>query len=733
MNFGLKFSQLNGLIGDALDSIGYFFTNTFQLIGYKLILLLYKILIIPLFYILDFVQLLFRKFAGLNTVYVNGQGESGDIVLTLINNQTVQDVFWALMILAFVLLIIITIVALIRKETQAVDDKNRKTAKMVFKDVFRAMLNFFMVPVVAVLGIYMGNALLKSLDAATGGGDSTQISALIFKSCAYESNRARKNTSFATILAANKDTVGLGIISGNVDEIAEAIDAAFANGTTIKDGKQLAFSVTENGKEYFNKNKWTENPNALYLNAISNDKTYTSFSYYDADMVFYYYDLTSFNFLLAIIALIFAAYILLVTCLGLIKRIFKLVILLCISPPIVAISPLDNGSALNNWKKAFIGSTLSAYATVVTLNLTFMLIGPIQTINFFDPNGTSGIVGMGVGLANSFVQLLMICGALLFFKDFTKELSGLIGAEDAFGVGDSMAKTAVSKAAMAGGMAVGLAGAAKNKIQAKQAAKAAGGKKNLENNLKDAKGKTKEEQDKLEAMKASGASEQEIRAQMQKVDAANKVEKGLQAQSDTIKGYENKAKARFSQAGHAAMHLSTGGLDDAAKKAYGSTVNEKAVAEADKNIKSGKKQIKSLAKVRRHEKVKQFAAHPLQFTGNALASPWVNAGKSIANVSTKAFNTVATSFKTYANDVKTGYNQGKLDRQLNKAGYTDEQRQEWDKEASAREAHMNETASKTYQENKKAELMAKYGITEANKREKIGQMKAKSHQKKNKK
>lgn len=524
MNLTLKLSQLNGLIGDLFQYAGKFVQNLFNSIAGLLLIFLYQLLIAPFLLLADGIQLFFKKLAGLDTYYVNGQEQSGDIVLTLINNKTVQDVFWALLILGVILLIISTIVSLVKSETQAVDNKDRKSKNKIFSESIRALFNFFMVPVVAILGIFMGNALLKSLDKATNGGNTTRISTYIFRASAYEANRARRDSTFADDIRLNHFN-DMGVLKGsNQDEIAKAIDEAFINFTSI-DGKKFQFPSL---------NMFSDDSTYLFCLTLSTysvsgayaEKNY--FNVYDAPMVYYYYDLASFNFILGWIGIFFVIWVLFSTAIGLVKRIFKLTILLVVSPPIVAVSPLDNSSALGKWKKQFIGSALAAYSTVVTLNLMFLILGPVSQIELFK----FGPVGISSALLNNISTLVITIGALLFFKDFTKGFADMFGIDDAYGDGSKVVKDGAKKVTQGALMATGLVGGIANSIKASE-------------------------------MKRLGDTE-------------------------TAKKYQDMAKARFKQMGTSFGSLATNGVSDGVLKDVADSNKATGVGKAQEGLKGAK-------------------------------------------------------------------------------------------------------------------------------------------------
>ena len=190
-----------------------------------------------------------------------------------------------------------------------------------------------------------------------------------------------------------------------------------------------------------------------------------TFSIYNYGLVFYYYDLGfgSFSYFTSAIAMAFCAYTLLLTALGLIKRLFLLTTLFIVSPPICAIYPIDDGKALESWRKEFIKETLSAYSVVVVMNIFLSLLPLVRGIELF--SGSSDLKWLGsipgiTAIANYFARVLIVIGGLVFFKDASKTIAGIIGAGDASadGAGASGKLTSGVKRT-AGGLALG-AGAA---------------------------------------------------------------------------------------------------------------------------------------------------------------------------------------------------------------------------------------------------------------------------------
>lgn len=232
-----SFSMLNGLFDPVL--------NWFNALLYYVNVILYYIIVGGIGKICDMCQALFRKFAGLDGMSLNG--EEGDIVMQFINNGRVQQVFWAMVILAVVLIFITSFVAIIKTEF---DKNGNNNKRKVIGSALRGIVNFLIVPVVSIFGVIVGNALLKTLDGAlSSSGQQTLISNQMFVAGAYNANRVRiyegtgeNNVGYAKDSMAyyiTHDHYGdFGIFTDDTTGVvmqtaADKIDDAFANNLTI--------------------------------------------------------------------------------------------------------------------------------------------------------------------------------------------------------------------------------------------------------------------------------------------------------------------------------------------------------------------------------------------------------------------------------------------------------------------------------------------------------------------
>lgn len=515
----MGFANLSGqLLASFGEMIANFFSALLGLIGRGF----YTLTVCALGRVCDICQLLFRKFVGLDSVVYDNQVVEGDLVLRFINDPVIQNVFWALLIVAVLMLFIATFAAVIKTEF---NDKGDNNKRVVIKNAFRAIVNFLTVPVVCIFGLIVGNALLRAIDGATNINNQkntpTRLSSQVFVVGGYNANRVRKDAKYTfnngklSAVVYVEGSFGSGLVGNNVqgsdgyanfnifyDDIqksngltaAEKIDNAFMESLVIK-GSDLS-----GNQGVFN---WDNHPGVWgFLNddlsSLTNIGSEDSirFDIYNTSLVYYYYDLgfMSFDYISGLFALIICAYVFLITVLGLIKRLIMLIILFVISPPICAIYPLDGGTALKEWRKKFIGQALSGYAAVVVMNLFFTLLPMLMKINLFTDNDVTHNMaiqfltadGANLQYLNQFSRSLIIIAALLFVRESIALLSNIIGADDATKSGADNAKSMTKNLTRAAAGAALTAGV--GVTAAKVAGKAViGAGKGVANFAKDAK------------------------------------------------------------------------------------------------------------------------------------------------------------------------------------------------------------------------------------------------------
>ena len=174
-----------------------------------------------------------------------------------------------------------------------------------------------------------------------------------------------------------------------------------------------------------------------------------NFSKYNVGLVWYYYNLWKFNFIVGFGAVftIFGMFISII--IGLMIRLIKGIIYFLVYPATLGLAGLDNFSAFKSWRKEFIKLSLSAFGSIIGMNLFFLVLPYLQTITFFN-----------IELLDNIISVIMMITGIVIVKDIMGFISGFVGGGDVMADGDKN-KGAVGKSLMkAGTAAVAIGGGA---------------------------------------------------------------------------------------------------------------------------------------------------------------------------------------------------------------------------------------------------------------------------------
>ena len=110
---------------------------------------------------------------------------------------------------------------------------------------------------------------------------------------------------------------------------------------------------------------------------------------YDFDQVKKDFRVDEIDYLMVIIAACFFGYQMIMICMNTIGRIFNMIMLYLIAPPVIAASPLDGDGKLKQWTTAFLVQSLSIFATLMAMRLITLMIPIIYSGNLelFDNSG----------------------------------------------------------------------------------------------------------------------------------------------------------------------------------------------------------------------------------------------------------------------------------------------------------------------------------------------------------
>lgn len=414
-----------------------------------------------LFKMIDILQDVFRKLAGLEPVYISNGGlvgtggEQDNVILSLLTNSRVIEILITMTLFAVALLIIATIVQLIRVEYTTEGAKNSKGS--ILGLAIKSLGMFLLVPFLCVVGVGISTTLLKAVDSATAAGGATSISGSLFLAGASESSPLR---------SGERDYVSEGYLDGGDGAYYKIADDGYAKKEKLFGGNVdlfVVFGVTRSGDEQQQKATLANAIDSAFArsaaDAVEMKEEYQfggfkegeMFNYSNLKAVRYFYNFGDMNFIVLYIGAGFALVCLFKACFGLVMRMYKIVALFIISPGVLALQPLDGGNAYKGWRKNFIGSVLGAYGIVISLNLFFFLISVINTIKLFPERNALEILAYGP--VNFWIKAVFTLVGLLMINDLSAQISGYLGADDSLKQGEAMAKNVGGTVSKYGGMA----------------------------------------------------------------------------------------------------------------------------------------------------------------------------------------------------------------------------------------------------------------------------------------
>ncbi len=443
------------------------------------------------FKLLDMLQNVFRKLAGLGTVYADGE-EVNDIVTYVLKSDVIVDVLVSVAVFALGLVILGSIVQMIRLEYTTEGSKNSK--EQVFSKALKSLLMFVLIPIVCLVGIRLSNYLLQAIDYATAPNGASTVSGSIFSASGSEASKIADKDNIQSVIditdlfgtigkdkdyanaIADPDSVNGKMIVKNFGENFASVsctdDSKSQESARQKLAKKVAekFTMASNDDEGTIKvGKKLSEITGLPATAYDNTKLSknTTLSYLSIDAVSYFYNTGNFNYIMMYLSCFLCLKALFTASMGMIARIYKLTAYFIISPAVIGLQPLDNGSAYGKWRGEFISNVLSCYGFIVALNLYFSIVTVLQTIELWQGAWAFGL--------NYFVQLLFVVTGATMINDLAGKLGSFIGGGNVMADGESATKAVgaemgkIGKLGVAGmNMVGGVAGGIANKIKGKQ-------------------------------------------------------------------------------------------------------------------------------------------------------------------------------------------------------------------------------------------------------------------------
>ncbi len=405
-----------------------------ELVGQLISLILYGICV-DFLKIVDFIQKMFYKLCGLGSYWVNGvEMKETDPLISIITDKSVLQVLLALTLVAVAMVIVATIIQVLRTEFSTEGSKNTKG--QVFGQAIKALVMFAIVPICCGGGILITNALLQAVNTATSLGAESSVGGAVYVASTYSANHIRNG---GTIESITQSTNGNYVIKVK----------GFSSFMSITKEKEYECTISGEAVSYLGGASLSVDQNNRDEIAQKIDNAFRSgyISFDNKSVANTFYDVGNINFVTFLGGGLLAAYTMLMASFGMIMRMYKAAVLFVISPAMSGLMPLDNGKAFARWRESFIKQILSAYGTIVAMNLLFILLPIVGNITLF--GGSTG------GAINAFVQMLFTLTGLFMLKDMSGMIAGMIGADDAGAAGAGMAGKVLGTAAKIGSVAVG--------------------------------------------------------------------------------------------------------------------------------------------------------------------------------------------------------------------------------------------------------------------------------------
>lgn len=369
--------------------------------------------------LVDGIFSIFRQLAGLENV-----GET-DLISLFLNNDGITKIFFGILIVGVVVAAIAIVVAIIKAFVNLSGGERKSISKITGQGIGTIFISLLMAGIM-VSGITIANSLLRDVDSAFGGGEQSNICNDLF-----EIGVDDREYIMVGVPEYQKDENGQYI----TDESGEKIPVWItdSNGNLVLDSngdptpkidhydrvpvEGSADGWTDEGRKRKGETGWS----------ILNENADTILGKYPKDWIgifeqpdkkalnkpLIYYG--SFNFLLGYFAAIIVLVAVASACLGLIKRLYDIVVLFLSLPLIVSTIPLDDGARFKVWRETVISKVVIAYGAVFAVNV-FLTMVPIITAN---PD-------MG-----KIMQMLLICGGGLSISGGILLFARLFGTDAA--------------------------------------------------------------------------------------------------------------------------------------------------------------------------------------------------------------------------------------------------------------------------------------------------------------
>ncbi|MCM1404633.1 MAG: hypothetical protein NC133_04015 [Prevotella sp.] len=363
--------------------------------------------------VVDSVMDIFQQLAGTKSI----DNEGNDLISLFLNNGIIQKVFFGILIISVVVAAVSIIVAIVKAFVNMSGGERKPISKITGQGISTVFISLLMAGIM-ISGITIANSLLRDVNAAFGINDESNVCNDLFDIAvddyAYESvpnyvyedekdefgnfvyetdeNGIPKVDDNNKLIKKQK-IVYMTDADGNVLKDDSGNPVPQVNGYTrvpiyqkdqdgniILDANNNPIPVGSGWTEYGIKQKGIPGWSILDEDADSIMGDYSKpWPYIIPDhnkqnggLIYW----GSFNFILGYVTAVIVLIAVISACLGLVKRLYDLVILFLSLPLIASTIPLDDGARFKVWRETVISKVILAYGAVFAVN-TFIIMAPI--------------------------------------------------------------------------------------------------------------------------------------------------------------------------------------------------------------------------------------------------------------------------------------------------------------------------------------------------------------------
>jgi hypothetical protein len=404
--------------------------------------------------LLDGIFEIFQQLAGLEKIQKVSGGET-DIVDAFLSSAAITKVFFGVLIISAVVCAVAMVTAIVKATVNLNGGERKSIVRITGQGIGTIFISLAMAGIM-ITGIVLANDFLKEVHKSFGGTEQ-KLSGIVFGISVEDWTEYRPEY----------DDPNTPIVE-DYDNPVWQVDA---NGEFMYDDEgqriRLIFSYTPSPLQ---KSGWKDGsmPKDFDISKLGADEIYgkrptnligveRSNKSPESD---YLIELNGFNFLVGY----FSGIILLVAvagaCLGLVKRLYDIVILFLSLPLMVATIPLDDGARFKVWRETVVSKIVIAYGAVFAVNVFLLMVPIIQGFAINPVFKMLLLVGGGLSISGGTLLFARLFGTdAAESRDLAQSARTLIagGAAGIAGVKWTAQKTA----GVAGGVRKGLTGVGK--------------------------------------------------------------------------------------------------------------------------------------------------------------------------------------------------------------------------------------------------------------------------------